>query len=39
MPKEEISPVFPLNIDISKSNVVRLVHKEYVESVEHKNKK
>jgi hypothetical protein len=35
----EISPVFPIDIDIAKDNVNKLTHKEYVESVEHKNKK
>jgi len=35
----EISPVFPIDIDISKDTWVKLAHKEYVESVEHKNKK
>jgi hypothetical protein len=34
----EISPVFPLNIDISKNNVVKLIHKETVDSVEQENK-
>jgi len=37
--KVEISPVFPLNIDISKSDVVKLVHKEYFKSVEQKGPK
>jgi len=37
--KAEISPVFPIDIDISKSIVVKLTHKEYVECVEQKNGK
>jgi len=37
--KLETSPVFPIDIDIAKDNVNKLTHKEYVESVEHKNKK
>jgi len=33
----EISPVFLIDIDISKSIVVKLAHKEYVECVEQAN--
>ena len=35
--KAEISPVLPIDIDISKSNVVKLAHKEYVDFVEQEN--
>jgi hypothetical protein len=35
----EISPVIPLNIDISKTIMVKLTHKETVDSAEQKNGK
>jgi hypothetical protein len=33
----EISPVFPTDIDIAKNIMVKLTHKETVDSVEQKN--